>query len=52
VYGGGLQVLKTRDWYRIVIDATADKDRGAASTSLTVCPMANIVHEPEMPLRL
>jgi hypothetical protein len=52
MYGGGLQVLQTLDWYGIVIDAPVDKDHSAATTSLTVRPFANIVRETEGLVRI
>jgi DNA integrity scanning protein DisA with diadenylate cyclase activity len=50
VYGGGPQVLQTLDWYRIVIDAPADKEHSATTPSLTVRRVVNIVSETERPV--
>jgi hypothetical protein len=42
----------TLDWYRTMIDALAVEDSIAATASLTVRPVANIVRGPEGLLRL
>jgi hypothetical protein len=52
VYGSGFQVLQIGAWDRTVIKAPAEKDRGAATTSLPVRPVAKIVHKPEGPIRI
>jgi hypothetical protein len=40
-------VLKTRDWYRTVINAPVDKDRSDTTTCLTVRSVANKGREPD-----